>query len=98
MEHVLPEHPGDGWEAFSDDDVDRLRYRLGNLTLLPTAANRQLGNGAYRDKAAVYAGVDFALTRGISERYEDWTPESIAHRQHFLAEAASAIWRVSQLD
>ena len=36
LEHILPENPETGWENFSDDEVEALVYRLGNLTLLST--------------------------------------------------------------
>lgn len=97
VEHVLPEHPGDHWEAFSDEQADRAVYRLGNMTPLKSADNRAVGNAAFEDKRRVYAESEFAITRQIAENYETWTPERIASRQLWLAKQATAIWRVEGL-
>ena len=97
LEHILPENPVAGWEAFSDDEVEALVYRLGNLTLLLRGANKDLGNAAYAAKKPVYAGSGFGVTKKIAEDNADWTPERLAARQQWMANQATAIWRVDQL-
>ncbi len=97
LEHILPENPAAGWEAFSDDEVEALVYRLGNFTLLQLGANKDLGNAAYAVKKPVYAGSPFGVTRKIAEDNADWTPERLAARQKWMANQATAIWRVDQL-
>ena len=54
IEHVLPENPGAGWEQFDDRQRDAFTYRLGNLTLLRTTANRDLGNAGFDEKRPVF--------------------------------------------
>ena len=45
IEHILPENPTEEWEdAFARARWDTSGYRLGNLTLLESTANRQVGN------------------------------------------------------
>lgn len=97
IEHILPEHPGDRWDTFSDDQADRSIYRLGNMTPLKSAENRAVGNAAFDDKRRVYAESEFAITRHVADHYETWTPERIANRQAWLAKQATAIWRVEGL-
>ena len=97
LEHILPENPETGWENFSDDEVEALVYRLGNLTLLSKAVNKDLGNAAYAIKKPVYAGSTFGVTQKIARDNADWTPERLAARQNWMANQATAIWRIQQL-
>lgn len=69
-------------------------YRLGNLTLLESAANRSIGNAAYSANVAAYAGSRYGLSRGTAQMApEEWTPELLAARQMRLAERAVHLWR-----
>ena len=97
VEHVLPQNPQSGWEDFSDEAVDALRYRLGNMTLMQTGANRDIGNSPYVEKRVAFAQSIFAIARKISIDHADWTPERISSHQHWMANQATAIWRIAQL-
>lgn len=97
IEHILPEHPGDEWEAFGDEQADRYVFRLGNMTPLASAANRAVGNAAFAVKRDTYAESEFAITRHIAENHETWTAERIESRQAWLARQATGIWRVEGL-
>ena len=94
VEHILPEHPSDGWEQFNEPDQEKFVYRLGNMTLLHTGQNQDVGSAPYEQKAAVYAESDFALTRKVAEEFDDWVPEKIESRQDWMARQATSIWRV----
>lgn len=96
IEHILPEHPPEqGWDTFDDRQHENGVYQLGNMTLLTAAANRDLGNAPFQEKKAVYSASEFAITQGISRRYEEWTPASIASRQNWMAGKAATIWNIS---
>ena len=97
IEHVLPQTPPDGWGGFGNDDADALVYRLGNMTLLQTGANRDLGTTEYRIKRATYQQSGFAITRKLADENVEWTPERIAARQTWMAAQATSIWRIAQL-
>lgn len=97
VEHILPQNPGEGWPAFSDEEVEAMTYRLGNMTLMAKGANKDVGNAAFANKKPVFAASAFELTRKVAEDNADWTPERIAARQKYLANLASAVWRVAQL-
>ena len=95
VEHILPEHPDDEiWHQFDDEEVERLVYRLGNMTLLKSKTNKNLGRADYQTKKAAYEVSDVALTRAIAEHYNDWTEDSIIGRQRRLAELAVEIWKL----
>jgi len=97
IEHILPEHPQDNWGAFTDDQVDRCVYRLGNLTLLTAAANRDLGNLSYPEKKAIYEASEFDLTSKIAIEGGEWNPDRISTRQQWLANQATSIWRLAEM-
>ena len=50
IEHILPEHPEQGWDTFDDRQHENAVYQLGNMTLLSASANRELGNAPYQEK------------------------------------------------
>ena len=97
IEHVLPQNPESGWDAFTDEEVDAMVYRLGNMTLLAKKSNKNLGNDGFDIKKPVLAESQFELTRKIAEDNANWTPERIAARQKIFAKLATSIWRIAQL-
>ena len=95
IEHILPENPaGDSWEHFDDRQREDCTYRLGNMTLLETAANRDIGNAGYDAKRQAYAASEFGLAQRIAEQFETWSPEKVRAQQDWMARQASSIWRI----
>ena len=97
IEHIFPQAPDAGWEAFSERDQETFVHRLGNLALLETALNRDLANVPYASKRPALAASAITTTRQLAETYDDWTPETLAACQAQMARRATAIWRVAQL-
>lgn len=97
LDHVLPQHPGEAWSGFTDEQIDRCVFRIGNMTPLAAGANRDLGSGPFAEKRPVYGQCEFEITRRIAGENETWTPDRIAARQRWLADQATAIWRISEL-
>lgn len=97
IEHVLPQNPQAGWEAFTDDEADALTYRLGNMTLMQAGANKDLGNTGYAAKRPVFGQSGFAITRKLAADHAEWTPERIAAHQNWMATQATAVWRIAQI-
>jgi len=97
IEHVLPQNAPDGWGGFNHEEANSLTYRLGNMTLLQANANRDAGTVEYTDKRAIYEQSGFAITRKMAQENAEWTPERITTWQSWMANQATAIWRIAQL-
>ena len=97
IEHILPQNAPDNWGNFSYEEMNALTYRLGNMTLLQSNANRKLGVAEYSQKREILKDSHFALTRKLAEQYAEWTPKTISDWQRWLANQAKTIWRVAQL-
>ncbi len=94
LEHILPEHPSEDWAYIEEAKQNRLIYRLGNITPLETARNRDLGNGDYATKRAAYQRSDFQMTQAVAERYDTWDEQKIEARQKHMGDVAASIWRI----
>lgn len=97
LEHILPENPGIEWEAIDHSDQEQFIYRLGNMTLMKSNENRNIGNQGFEVKKDMYKNSEFEITRKIAEDNTDWTPSRIAGRQRWMAKQAKSIWKISQL-
>ncbi len=97
IEHVLPQSPQGGWEAFSDRDLDNFVYRLGNMVMLEAGKNKAIANQPYASKRPFLEQSSLKLTRELAAENQDWTPERIGARQNKLANIATAVWRIAQL-
>jgi hypothetical protein len=97
IEHVLPETPSEDWAAHIPSEIwEAFVYRLGNLTLLESAKNREVGNASYGEKLGAYSGSGYALSRQIPViAREQWTVDLLEQRQKRLADRAVHIWRAS---
>ena len=67
------------------------------MTLLQTAANRDLGIEPYINKRLEYQNSNFCLTKKLAEQNSEWSPQQIVSWQNWMAKQASAIWRIDQL-
>lgn len=97
LEHILPEHPNESWTTFTDEQIDRCIYRIGNLSPLEAAQNRDIGNKSYEEKRNIFEKSGFEITRRIASENTIWNPERIESRQEWLANQATAIWRIAEL-
>lgn len=97
VEHILPQNADGGWDQFSEIETDANIYRLGNMTLLETSLNRDIGNAAFETKLVAFADSMFETTKKIAVDNDDWTPQRVNARQNAMAKIAISIWRVAQL-
>lgn len=97
IEHVLPQNPQNGWNDFTDEEVDAMVYRIGNMVLLAKGANKDIGNAPYSQKRPVLQASGFALTQKLAQNNDSWTPERIAARQKELSKLACSVWHIDQL-
>ena len=92
IEHILPESPTDEWrQQFTENEIEAMVYRLGNLTPLEPKWNRQVGNKSYKVKQVKYQQSVYTLTQEIVA--EAWTPDVIDQRQRKFAKRAVQIWK-----
>ena len=94
IEHILPEHPDEGWEQFDERQRDEFTHRLGNQTLLNAAQNRDVGNIDYVGKRETYQQSEFAITRRVAEEFDSWTVEKIRAHQQWMARQATDVWKL----
>jgi len=99
IEHILPENPAEVWNAnFPKDKWAEYVYRLGNLALLESGPNRDVGNAEFEQKRDAYSRSLYTTTRKISaDAPEQWTPELLEARQQAMARRAVHIWRLPYL-
>ncbi|MCK9512955.1 MAG: HNH endonuclease family protein [Pigmentiphaga sp.] len=72
-------------------------YRLGNMILMQSGANRQAGIQEYPEERALFAQSGFEITRKLANDNAEWTPQRIAMWQNWMADQATSIWRIAQL-
>ena len=94
LEHILPENPSEAWNYMDESIQERCIYRLGNMCILETNFNRDVGNNEYAIKRDIYSKSVFNITKKVSEEYDAWDERKIAARQKHLAKYATGIWRI----
>jgi hypothetical protein len=90
LEHVIPLKPGEDWD-FDDDLAETSQNLLGNMVLIKSNQNRDLGNLPFVEKREVYARSGYDLTKQVGA-YETWTLDEIRDRQAKLAALAIKTW------
>ena len=78
-----------------DADTARTGQRLlGNMALLRSNQNRDIGNKSFSEKKAIFQGSGYFITQQIGE-YNEWSLDEIRLRQMELAKTAIKTWRVT---
>ncbi len=91
LEHILPLQNHENWPAFSAEEAHAYRKRIGNLALLKSKENSNIGSSGFAKKSETYKNSTFATTEMISE-YKEWNSESISDRQSILCDLAVKAW------
>jgi hypothetical protein len=92
LEHVMPLQVGEDWDV-DDDMAETSQNMLGNMVLLKSNQNRDLGNLPFAEKKVVYARSGYDLTKQVAS-YAQWTLDEIRDRQGKLAKLAVKTWAV----
>ncbi|EON76841.1 RloF [Lunatimonas lonarensis] len=98
LEHIMPENLSDNWSQISDLDHEMFVYRLGNLCLLLTGQNREIGNQGFDQKRIIYQNSEFHHVRRVAEENYFWDTSRIDQTQQWMSAQATSIWRISQFD
>jgi Protein of unknown function (DUF1524) len=95
VEHILPENPSSAWETdFPRESWQRSIDRLGNLTWLEPALNRQISNADFPAKRDAYRQSRYQLSQSLPDSVGDeWTPARLDARQAQMARRAVHLWR-----
>lgn len=94
IEHILPESADENWGGFTNEEINRSIYRLGNLTLLEKDLNKTADTLKYPEKAEIFKNSNIKITKAIPEHYNNWSEDKISARQKQLAKDAKSIWRI----
>jgi hypothetical protein len=92
LEHVLPVNPGAAW-GIDEETAQASQKLLGNMVLLKTTQNRNIGNSSFRDKCAVFEKSGYDLTKQVA-KYKTWTMDDIKNRQEKMAKLAVKTWSI----
>lgn len=92
LEHIMPKTPDSSWSV--DPDTHRaFLKRLGNLAIMSSRLNSDVGNSSFLDKREIYKESSFELTNGLYD-YNTWDTETIRKRQEELADLAIETWKI----
>jgi len=97
IEHILPESADEEWGDFSNEQIFRSIYKLGNLTLLEKKLNREAGTKRFKEKIPFFQKSNSKITQAIPEFYDSWTEAKVSERQKQLSKFAKSIWRIQEL-
>jgi uncharacterized protein with ParB-like and HNH nuclease domain len=95
VEHILPKNPSAEWNKFlGDNKVEDLVYLIGNLTLLDSSKNRDIGSKSFEiKKEKAFKLSNLPLNKSIKQCLH-WSSKEIYDRSAELALKASTIWRI----
>ncbi len=95
LEHILPKKHDASWKCGRKNfpgGPDRYIFRLGNMTLISTKLNQDIGNADFATKKKAYARDCLDITKQIlTEKH--WTSAEITRRQNWMASVAVKVWR-----
>jgi len=92
LEHILPKSLSSDWNFTTDQHRAYLK-RLGNLAIMSTRLNSEIGNSSFEVKKPYYGASDFVLTRSIAEQ-DSWNESQVNERQEEMARLAINTWKI----
>ncbi|MGQ7848143.1 DUF262 domain-containing protein [Granulosicoccus sp. 3-233] len=92
LEHVLPQSPADGWKDFDEEEWRTYHKRLGNMAIMSSGSNSDIGNASFSKKKSAYKDSSFYFTEQLSSSPE-WTKDKIESRQKEMAQVAVKHWK-----
>lgn len=96
LEHILPENPEnlrEDWPSFDENTHKTYSRRIGNMTLIDTKMNSNIGNGNFSSKKEIYKQSEIEITKRLSHS-DEWTPDKIEERQKEFSEKAVEVWGI----
>jgi hypothetical protein len=102
-EHVLPQNvkrSATAWrQAFRNPsgklfNGQNYRHRLGNLTILTHAENRDCADHPYAIKRPILGRSVFALSRDLASHHDHWSPQVVEERTQRLVQRLVEHWNL----
>ena len=104
VEHILPESLSyiENFPSFNDKEHQNFHWKLGNLLLVKSTTNRDLGGEKFKDKIAILkkakAREETAMVGLFLKLYKDevnWTPDIIKRRTKSIIKDILNIWKIN---
>ena len=92
LEHILPSRPDKLW-GIDEDVAEEAENMLGNMALLRSAKNVEIGNKSFSERKRAYEELSYLITNQIAE-YGVWGIDQIRDRQAKMAKIAIKTWSV----
>ncbi|PYU32346.1 MAG: hypothetical protein DMG31_10800 [Acidobacteria bacterium] len=92
LEHVMPEDRK-YWRSIPEEIHQSHLTRLGNLVLLKSKPNSEIGNVSFNVKKPYLVAAEPKLTQEVGQ-YPDWGKEQIEKQQRRLAKLAVRTWPI----
>ena len=93
LDHILPLSPGHEWNI-GDEEAEAVQKLLGNMVLIRSSENRDLGNKSFSKKRETYAASGYFTTQMVAEE-KKWGRDQVKRRQAWLAGLAVKTWHTS---
>ena len=100
IEHIYPQSdksPGKKWLedindwGFKKDNYDELKFTLGNVTVITSTGNQNLGQKPFAEKKVKYKDTKLDINSGFT-RLQKWTPKMIQDRSTELLSEILDTW------
>lgn len=91
LEHVVPIKPSEEW-TISAEEAASVQTLIGNLALLNSKKNVELGNVPFSEKVKVYKESPYRITHSLEKYGTNFGVQQIKERQEQLAKLAVKTW------
>jgi len=93
LEHVFPKNPSAEWTDKEKEELEPYLWHIGNLTMLGTKLNGNIGNAGFATKKPYYAkNTELDMTQKIANKYQTWNVATILQRAKEIIPLIIEIW------
>ncbi len=91
IEHIYPKNAE---AADQDIQMEPLKHKLANLTIMNASDNSEIGNSNFSMKKVEYANSSIRLTQDLSS-FQNWTSTEFKKREDELVQMALAVFKIT---
>lgn len=88
IEHIYPQNP-----KRTNDSIEPLKHKIGNLTFWSSDDNKSASNETFDVKKQYYKNSNIALTRDLC-KYTTWGEQEINERENLYVEIAKHVFNI----